>query len=393
MPQGDRDQKVVSRRKLLALSGGGLALVTLGVACQGSSTTAAPTSAAASSPASPPAAPSPVASASVLAQPSPSISSAVPSPSVVRYTNTVTINFGSVTPSVSQMAPYIADKHGFFDQYGVKLNQVVLQTSTSVVQALVGRTVDVAETSPPSLVVAYAKGDSDLALISGMVEKVAYVLMAAQDVSSYDQLKGKTIGISSFGDGLTVITRLLLQKHGLSDSDYSFVAIGSSPERYSALISGGVQAVVISQPYDFQLRRQGYNRLGDTTEVESQYSFIGLGAARSWVNGNRDAVTRFLAACVQGQEFFTNPANRSASLQDMQDYVSMSAEDAGATYDLLVTQLQAYPPNMEPSNAGIQAVIDISVQLGDIDPPGPSVSELLDLDALHAAQQLAGASG
>lgn len=241
--------------------------------------------------------------------------------------------------------------------------------------------------------VPYAQGDTDLALVSGMVEKVAYVLVAAQNITSFDQLKGGTIAISVLGDSLTLITQRLMEKHGLSDSDYTFVAIGSSPQRTAALTSGGVQAAILSQPNDFQLERQGYNRLGDATEVESQYSFIGLCAARSWVNANRDTATRFLAGCVQGQELFTNPANRSTVVQDLQDYVSMSADDAGATYDLLVPQLQVYPPNMEPSPEGIQNLIDVSLQLGDIQPPGPSVSDITDLAALHAAQQLVGASG
>jgi ABC-type nitrate/sulfonate/bicarbonate transport system substrate-binding protein len=290
------------------------------------------------------------------------------------------------------MAPYVAEARGFLDGFGIKLDQTVMQTSTDIVRGLLGNSVDVAETSPPSLIVAYTKGDSDLALISGMVEKLAYALVAAKDVATYTDLRGKTIGISSFGDGLTVITRKLLAKGGLKEGDYSFVAVGSSGQRFAALQSGAAAAVVISQPYDFQLERDGYKRLGDTTEVVSDYSFIGLGARPSWVGRNTDSVTRMLAAFVQGQQYFVDPAHRAEALQDMQDYIKMSAQDAVDTYELLVNRLGAYPANLEPSVPGVQAVIDISVELGDVPPPGPSVPSVLALEPLHAAQRLAGSA-
>lgn len=390
-----------SRRRFLTLLGGTAALVGLSAACQtapsapaGSAT--APTGASpqplasvASQP-SPATAPSPSEGAEPSGAPHAAPSAGVPraSPSVLSNAQPVTINVGHSVPSINDLGLYVAQMRGFLDEYGIGLNQTVLQTSTDVINALVSGSVDTAVNSPPTLIVAYAKGATDLALIGGLEEKVSYSLVTSQSATSYADLKGQTIGISSFGDGLTVLTRMLLAQGGLADTDYSFVAIGASPARAAALVSGGVAGVVVSQPYDFQLERQGYNKLGDTTQVAPSYSFSGLASRRTWIDQNQDVATRFLAGLLRAQQFLADPANRDAVVQQMETVVQTSPEDAAATYDLVVTQLQAYPADLTPSTAGLEAVINVSIQLGDITPPGPSISDLLDLGPLHAAQQL-----
>lgn len=376
MKEGDGG---VSRRGFLAYLGGSALLMGLGAACESIEAPAA-------SP--PPAGPSAVSTPSPAASAPPQVGQA--SPAVTRPP--VSLNYGNVSSGPTELGIHMAEKQGFFDDYGVTLNHVVLQTSTNMADALVGKSIDVTGVSPPSLVVAYAKGATDLTLIGIEQEKATYTLISAVDVTTYAGLKGKTVGISSPGDGLTVLTQELLAKHGLSDSDYSVVSLGASGQRFAAIQTGQVQAVCITQPFDFQLEHQGYNRLGDVIEVAPQFSFGGLGSRRSWVSENRDTATRFLAGALRGQQFLVDPANRDPVTQEMQSYLNMSADDAQATYDLLITQLNVFPVDLTPSSEGLQAVIDVSVKLGDVTPPGPSQAELLDLDALHAAQQLVGSS-
>jgi len=69
--------------------------------------------------------------------------------------------------------------------------------------------------------------------------------------------------------------------------------------------------------------------------------------------------------------------------------VNLSAEDATATYDYLETRVRAYPADLGASEAGLRAIIDVSADLGQLDPPVPTAGEIQDLTALTRARQLA----
>ena len=61
--------------------------------------------------------------------------------------------------------------------------------------------------------------------------------------------------------------RLLLEKHGVKRSEYEFIALGGSPNRYAALTRGAVSATMLSPPFDFKAEADGMRRLGNAFEA------------------------------------------------------------------------------------------------------------------------------
>src|SRR5436309_3403194 len=133
-------------RSWLAALAGALALVVL--SCAPSATPAAPAPrASAAAPAAAPAAPEPV-------QP-------------------VTLNFGMTGPQAVYWGSFVGMEQGFFAAEGITLDPVYMDTSVRNATALVGGSLDVAGTSPDTIILATEKG-ADLVVIGEEISKPVY---------------------------------------------------------------------------------------------------------------------------------------------------------------------------------------------------------------------------
>src|SRR2546430_1260970 len=77
-----------------------------------------------------------------------------------------------------------------------------------------------------------------------------YSLIVTPNVSSFGDLRGKLLAIGGPRDGPTTILRRLLRANDLRDDDTEFVAVGGTPERMAAIMSGAVAGSLLAQPYD-----------------------------------------------------------------------------------------------------------------------------------------------
>src|SRR5262249_34003124 len=136
----------------------------------------------------------------------------------------------------------------------------------NMVAALDRGEVDVTQTATPYLIQAVLKG-SPAAAIAGTTANPIYSLIAKPEIKSFADLKGKTIGLSLPIDTISISTRKLLAQNGVSETDYRVKELVGSPARAACLKSGECDAVPLGQPDDLIAVKDGYRRLGLSTDA------------------------------------------------------------------------------------------------------------------------------
>ena len=94
----------------------------------------------------------------------------------------------------------------------------------------------ISSTQPEAAVAAIERGAGKLAAISAPMNRADWVLAGAAGIKSLKDLKGKIIGVSSLRISEVWLTTQLLERAGLKKDDFSFIGVGTSPLKVTALV-------------------------------------------------------------------------------------------------------------------------------------------------------------
>lgn len=84
-------------------------------------------------------------------------------------------------------------------------------------------------------------------------------LIAQPEFKSVQELKGKTIGLNTFGGTLESTARLIVKHFGLDpDKDVKFLGTGTVDSRFAAMKQGLTAATLGSPPLDFLGKKLGF---------------------------------------------------------------------------------------------------------------------------------------
>jgi ABC-type nitrate/sulfonate/bicarbonate transport system substrate-binding protein len=304
-----------------------------------------------------------------------------------RAADKITLRYGEIANSargVSTLAINIAQRKGFLEREGIDFKVVGLRGTSFQVEALDNGDVEVANTAMPYLIQAVLKGSNSVGIVGGPANQV-YSLIAKPEIKSFDDLKGKMVGMSLAVDTISIATRLLLDKHGLNAGAYRTRELVGTPVRADCLTKGECDAVPLGQPDDILFMRRGYNKLADSLEVIPVLQFSVIAARRDWAQANSDAVGRFARAIGGAYKFMRAQANRD-------EVAKLAAETTGAPIDVMRAVLAFYyepdrgvmPKQGEIDMAGVAKVIELLGRTGELKSPLPAAGRFVDLQYLKA---------
>jgi NitT/TauT family transport system substrate-binding protein len=293
----------------------------------------------------------------------------------------------SLSTYAGVFAPFLiaADK-GYYAAQGLDI-EFVLQAGGLAVPALLSGEV------PYTSSAATAMG----AIIKGAPAKVIYTnsdrsvqqLWAQPDITTLDQLKGKSIGVASRGDSNEVTIRILFAQKNIDISSVIFTAVGSPAGAMAALQSGAVNSAVIGSNILPELERSGYkgHMLYDLQQVQLLYN--GLATTDKELQQNRDRARRLLYATLQGREY--DRAFKDQSIQVMAKYDQQSLESNAADYDTSLRSMTAdgtMPVEAQKADTLVRAQL-VQVPASEV----PPVEKLYDYSIIQQANQELKASG
>ena len=205
-------------------------------------------------------------------------------------------------------------------------------------------------------------------------------------IKTFADLKGKLIGLSLPIDTISVSMRKLLALKGLGQDDYRVKELVGSPVRAACLKSGECDAVPLGQPDDLIAVKNGYRRLGLSTEAVASFQFEVIAARRDFAETHAPALIGFVSALADAFRFIRDPAHRDDAVNAIVALTGASDYIARATLALyLDPDRGVLPQHAEIDLGGLAQVIAFTGEGGTIKPPLPAPEQFVDLQYLRAA--------
>jgi NitT/TauT family transport system substrate-binding protein len=203
--------------------------------------------------------------------------------------------------SATQSSFYVSKEGGYFEKQGLSVDPVYVASGTKVAQAVIAGEFPVALAGGTIVNANLAGGD--IVIFGGLVNVPSFYVVVHPSVKRPEDLKSKTIGITTFGSSTDFSIRYLLKKWGMEpDRDVKILQMGGQPQIVAAMVAGAVQAGVLSSPSDFKAKKAGFQQLVDFKTVGLDYPTMSLVSTRSYIKKDPQTVRRFLMAYSEGTD-------------------------------------------------------------------------------------------
>ena len=162
-------------------------------------------------------------------------------------------------PNMPNLTVAMAQKNGLFKDETLEAEIIRMNPNVAITALATG---DVDYCQLFGAVVGGAIAGLPVRIVAGYLDNWPMTLIAQPEYKSIKDLKGKTLGISSFGATPDVAARMMLKRAGVDpEKEIKVLALGSDAARLTALTQRVVDVVVISPPADAQMEKQGYRIL------------------------------------------------------------------------------------------------------------------------------------
>ena len=193
----------------------------------------------------------------------------------------------------------LAGKLGFYEKHGVKVTIVELDGTPQSVAALTSGAVDIADIGIDAAVRLSVDNGIKLKGITSGGFGAAFMIAAKTDITSLDQLAGRSYAIADNGSLDHNLTLAVLRGSGIAEDAPKFVAIGAPAARVQALAAGQVDATTVSYGTFMSIADQpGVHALMSANDFAAYTPNISkfVAALDTTVAAKPEALKRFVAA-------------------------------------------------------------------------------------------------
>jgi ABC-type nitrate/sulfonate/bicarbonate transport system substrate-binding protein len=209
---------------------------------------------------------------------------------------------------------WVMNDAGFYKEEGLDVDTMYIASSPIAAKAtLAGEVVISAQNS--QVIADSGLQGADLVAIGATVNIVPFYVMAAPEINSVTDLKGKTIGVSRFGAATDFGMRMFLAKHGLAaHRDVAFIQIGGMPEIATALSKKIIVAAPMSYPMVYVAEQGGAKVLANLAKDEIPFVHLTLTTTKRFLKDKRPQVKAFLRAYGKAVHFLYNRQAESLAI-------------------------------------------------------------------------------
>ena len=280
-------------------------------------------------------------------------------------------------PNMPNLTAAVAQKKGFFKEESIDAEIIRMNPNVAVTALSTG---DVDYCQLFGAVVGGAIAGLPVRIVAGFLDNWPMTLTAQPEYKSIKDLKGKILGVSSYGATPDIGARLMLKQAGIDpEKEIKVLALGSDAARITALKQRVVDVIVISPPADSQMEKQGYKILARAYELFS-FPYLGLGTHAKKIKEHPGEIRRTIKATVRANRFIRD--NREEAVRVLVDWGKVERDYAYASYDALRNLFNA--DGSVPED-GLKLVIDQARRNAKVT-RDVSTAEVADLTFLREAQ-------
>ena len=253
---------------------------------------------------------------------------------VAAHARAEVVTLGISTVGLYELPTEIAKRKGFYQEEGLEVRKIAIRTGIQVAALLAGEL----DYSTVSGIVSSASIQGlPLKTVMGWLDKPLHMLIARPGIKTLADLKGKRIAVSGLNSVPHVAVREALTQAGMNpDKDVTFLALGGSSERVTALAAGSADASPVDLAYIQKTEQMGFVDLlylGDAVNIR----LGGLGVTQDKIQKNPEQITRMIRATLKGVRFVR--PNKAETLAIMRDYLKISGDSVEKIYQYALRSL------------------------------------------------------
>jgi NitT/TauT family transport system substrate-binding protein len=272
----------------------------------------------------------------------------------------VVVGYGSMSGGFGSF--WVAKEKGYFKEQGLDADLLYTRTTTGL-QVLASGQVDLMGTGCAEFFEANRSGLSNK-VIASLFEYNLYLIASRKEITDPKMLIGKSVAVNRIGDTGHLSAKFAFRKAGIDPDKITYVQIGSTPERFSALSSGAVAAAVQNGSVKPLVLEQGQNILIDLQNRDFASCLGGIGASTEFLRKNPRTVEAMIRAIVKGNAYMREGPESEVKAV-FSKYMKLPVDDKQIieTYNYWAKTAHARKPIMT-----LQAAKNVMAMMAEADP-------------------------
>jgi NitT/TauT family transport system substrate-binding protein len=257
---------------------------------------------------------------------------------------------------------------------GLDIELTAFRGDAEVSQALVGGSIDFSIQSADGLINMINAGQPVIAFYAGFHQS-DYAWLSQPAIKTWDALKGKTAGVSTFGSATDQLTRYALRRHGLvPEKDIQIVQAGPPASIAQALKAERLAIGILAPPMNWIVADQGFNILGSQgDEIAPRWPKHVFIARKKFLDDNPNTVQAILRAQVAAVRLAR--ADRDLVIATYMNRLKFQKIYAERAYDAIVPGYDER--GSLPDDKNMAVFWSLQIGRGEAKEPWPS-SRILD---------------
>jgi ABC-type nitrate/sulfonate/bicarbonate transport system substrate-binding protein len=258
----------------------------------------------------------------------------------------------------------VAETHGTFAKYGVEVETENLGSSDELRANLAAGKGDLAYLAVDNAVAMVELTGADVVILMGG-EGSQNELIVQPDIKSIRDLHGRILLVDAVNTAYALQLKKILLLNGLRQgSDYVMRPFGATPLRLAAMRENKEYAgSMLGPPSSIVGKRAGFLSLGSVQQLIGPYQAAGYFGRRKWAQEHREALTSYLAACVEAQRWAMAPANKPQVIELMIKESHLHPDVAAETYESLMTLPGGYAKDASFDLEGFRSVLKLRAEI------------------------------
>jgi ABC-type nitrate/sulfonate/bicarbonate transport system substrate-binding protein len=220
-----------------------------------------------------------------------------------------------VFPGMSNLAQFAAESQGYYKKRGLSVELINTPNSTELRRGLAEGRYHIAHGGVDNAVAQVENDKTDLFVFMGGNSGLNS-LFVQPDITSYEQLRGKTMVVDSPNTAFALLLYKMLDVKGIKRKEYEVKGVGATRLRLQAMLKDkSFAAGMLSPPGSIEAARAGLKDFGSAVSVVGPYQSDAGWVLRSWGKANEDVLVKYIQANIEGTRWALDPKNRAALVE------------------------------------------------------------------------------
>jgi NitT/TauT family transport system substrate-binding protein len=284
----------------------------------------------------------------------------------------------------------VAQKQGFFEEEGLKVEVQNFGSGLKSVQAVIGDGADIGGASIEPVAAAAARNQG-VKVIGAYADRLTVNLTTPASVRGIPDLEGKPVGIQDVGAFREIMVRYVLQRNDMTPKDVTYRPIAATGYT-GALLAGQIDAAILQQEQYFAVKEEkpDFHSLADLYELQPDYFYGTYFAKEDWLAEHEKEATAFAAALIKAHRFMYE--NREETVKIAAEATGFSEAAVSKAYDVLLKKNQVFPTDAGLDRERIEFTLGQLEKLKSISGEAPSYEEFVEAAPGDAAFEEVGGS-